>query len=132
MQLIEGQQVRLSFQPSVAAPEQLQPVQPLPCETLFRTKGGPLGPMFAAIHTDSEQLFRKEMVWFSYAMAAGAAIPSGAFNKGELLVSLHAQSAAVIPPRNNIPRISPMAIFRCNLKRIPVSQVDFSFLNDTG
>jgi hypothetical protein len=58
-QFIDGQHVRLSFQPFLDAPEQLHPVHPLPCVTLFNTKGGPLGPMFAAIQTDWEQLFRK-------------------------------------------------------------------------
>jgi hypothetical protein len=62
VQLIDGQQVMLSFQPACDGPEQLHPVHPLPCVTLFSTKGGPLGPIFAAIQTDWEQLFRKYMV----------------------------------------------------------------------
>jgi len=120
VQLIEGQHVRLSFQPSVAAPEQLQPVQPRPCDTLFRIKGGPLGPMFAAIHTDSEQLFLKAMVWFSYAIAVGTAIPSEALSDIRPIGALHAQSAAVIPPKippkKRLPRTSLTAMCSDNFK----------------
>ena len=79
-----------------------------------------MGPMFAAIHTDSEQLFLKEMVWFSYAIALGTAIPSEALSDIRPLGALHAQSAAVIPlsilPKKRLPRINPRAMVADNFK----------------
>jgi len=39
------------------------------------------------------------MVWFSYAIAVGTAIPSEALSDIRPIGALHAQSAAVIPPK---------------------------------